>query len=169
MSQQNIDNVVIRRAEPEDFRELQRIHEQPRATWGTLQLPYPSAQNWRKRLEKQVGDHYALVACARDLIVGSLGLVVPERSPRRAHVGSIGMVVHDQWQGQGIGTALLKAAVELADRWLNLRRLELTAFVDNDVALRLYKKFGFEIEGLLRRYAFRDGAYVDAYTLARLR
>jgi putative acetyltransferase len=77
--------------------------------------------------------------------------------------------VHDQWQGQGIGTALLKAAVELADRWLNLRRLELTAFVDNDVALRLYKKFGFEIEGLLRRYAFRDGAYVDAYTLARLR
>jgi len=77
--------------------------------------------------------------------------------------------VHDQWQGKGIGTALLKAAVELADRWLNLSRLELTAFVDNDVALRLYKKFGFEIEGLLRRYAFRDGSYVDAYTLARLR
>jgi len=169
MSNEKIDNFVIRRAEPADFRELQRIHELPRATLSPLQLPYPSAQSWRKRLENRVGDHYALVACARDLIVGSLGLVVPERSPRRAHVGSIGMVVHDQWQGKGIGTALLKAAVELADRWLNLSRLELTAFVDNDVALRLYKKFGFEIEGLLRRYAFRDGSYVDAYTLARLR
>jgi putative acetyltransferase len=169
MSQENVESFVIRRAEPEDFRGLQRIHEQPRAIWGTLQLPYPSAQTWRQRLERQVGGHYALVACARDLIVGSLGLAVQERSPRRAHVGTIGMAVHDQWQSRGIGTALLKAALELADRWLNLRRLELTAFVDNEAALRLYKKFGFEVEGLLRRYAFRDGVFVDAYALARLR
>ena len=169
MSQENVENFLIRRAEPDDFRALQRIHEQPRAIWGTLQLPYPSAQTWRQRLEQAVGGHYTLVACAREAIVGSLGLSVPERSPRRAHVATIGLAVHDQWQGRGIGTALLKAAVELADRWLNLRRLELIAFVDNDAALRLYKKFGFEIEGLLRRYAFRDGAFVDAYTLARLR
>ena len=87
MRQEEIDNFVIRRAEPEDFRALQLIHEQPRAIWGTLQLPYPSAQTWRQRLEKRIGDHYALVACARDLIVGSLGLAVPEKSPRRAHAG----------------------------------------------------------------------------------
>lgn len=169
MSQEKVENFVIRRAEPEDFRDLQRIHEQPRAIWGTLQMPYPSAQTWRQRLEQAVGGHYTLVACARDSIVGSLGLSVQERSPRRAHVATIGMAVHDQWRGRGIGSALLKAAIELADRWLNLRRLELTAFVDNEAALRLYKKFGFEVEGLLRRYAYRDGAFVDAYTLARLR
>jgi putative acetyltransferase len=169
MSQQKIDNFVIRRAEPDDFRGLQRIHEQPRAIWGTLQLPYPSAQAWRQRLEQQAGNHYGLVACASDVIVGSLGLVVHERSPRRAHAGEIGLAVHDQWQGRGIGSALLEAALQLADRWLNLRRLELTAYVDNEPALRLYKRFGFEVEGLLRRYAFRDGVFVDAYALARLR
>jgi L-phenylalanine/L-methionine N-acetyltransferase len=169
MSEQNVETIVIRRVEPEDFRELQRIHEQPRVILGTLQLPYPSAQMWRQRLEQRSGNHYGLVACVRDRLVGSLALVVPERSPRRSHVGEIGMAVHDQWQGQGIGSALFKAAVELADRWLNLRRLELIAFTDNERALGLYKKFGFEIEGLLRRYAFRDGAFVDAYLLARLR
>jgi L-phenylalanine/L-methionine N-acetyltransferase len=169
MSTEKIDNIVIRRIEPEDFRGLQRINEQPLAVYGTLQVPYPSAQTWRQRLEHQTGNHYGLVACVRDTIVGSLGLAVPERSPRRAHVGEIGLAVHDQWHGRGIGTALVRAAVDLADRWLNLRRLELTSYTDNDRALGLYKKFGFEIEGLLRRYAFRDGAFVDAYLLARLR
>jgi putative acetyltransferase len=52
----------------------------------------------------------------------------------------------------------VKAAIELADRWLNLRRLELVAYTDNERALGLYKKFGFEVEGLLRRHSFRDGA-----------
>lgn len=169
MSDQNIEQIVIRRSEPEDFRGLQRLHEQPLAIFGTLQLPYPSAQTWRQRLEQQSGNHYGLVACVRDTIVGSLGLVVPERTPRRSHVGEIGLAVHDQWQGRGIGTALVRAAVDLADRWLNLKRLELATYTDNERALRLYKKFGFEVEGLLRRYAFRDGAFVDAYFLARLR
>ncbi len=36
-------------------------------------------------------------------------------------------------------------------------------------AVRLYKKFGFEMEGTLRRYAFRDGTHADAYAMARLR
>lgn len=167
MSSQDIANIVIRRAEPEDYRGLQRIHGLPRAVWGTLRLPYPSAQSWRQRLEKQSGNHYGLVACVNDEIVGSLGLVVAER--RRSHAAELGMAVADGWQGRGIGSALLQAALELADRWLNVRRLELTVYADNAIAIRLYKKFGFEVEGLLRRYAFRDGAFVDSYAMARLR
>ena len=34
--------------------------------------------------------------------------------------------------------------------------------------MKLYRKFGFEIEGTHRKYAFRDGAYVDAHTMARV-
>ncbi len=35
-------------------------------------------------------------------------------------------------------------------------------------ALHLYEKFGFVIEGTLKKYAFRAGSYVDAYTMARI-
>jgi len=37
------------------------------------------------------------------------------------------------------------------------------------MAIALYEKFGFEVEGTHRRYAFRNGEYVDAYSMARLR
>jgi len=41
-------------------------------------------------------------------------------------------------------------------------------YVDNVPAISLYKKFGFETEGTLKKYAFRAGKYVDAYTMARI-
>lgn len=63
---------------------------------------------------------------------------------------------------------MLSAAVDLADNWLNLKRLELTVYVDNDPAINLYKKFGFIIEGESALYAFRNGEYVSVYHMARL-
>jgi L-phenylalanine/L-methionine N-acetyltransferase len=52
---------------------------------------------------------------------------------------------------------------------LNLERLELDVYTDNEPAVRLYAKFGFVIEGTLSRFAFRDGRYADVYAMARLR
>ncbi len=79
------------------------------------------------------------------------------------------MAVHAQWQGKGIGTALMEAVINLTEQWLNISRLELTVFTDNEAAVGLYKKFGFEIEGTLRTFAFRDGQFADTYMMARLR
>jgi putative acetyltransferase len=59
--------------------------------------------------------------------------------------------------------------VDLADNWLNVRRIELTVFTDNAAAIHLYEKHGFVIEGTNRQYAFRDGQYADVYTMARLK
>ncbi|KPY48289.1 GCN5-related N-acetyltransferase [Pseudomonas viridiflava] len=52
---------------------------------------------------------------------------------------------------------------------MNLRRVELTVYADNEAAIGLYQKFSFETEGRLRQYAIRDGMMVDALTMARLR
>jgi L-phenylalanine/L-methionine N-acetyltransferase len=79
------------------------------------------------------------------------------------------MMVRDDWQGKGVGKALMQAVIDLADKWLNLTRIELTVFTDNESAIALYRKFGFETEGALRKYAFRDGEFVDAYAMARVK
>jgi putative acetyltransferase len=161
--------IEIRHAEPGDLEAIHQIYTQPRVVWGTQQLPYSSVEGQRKRLSEPEDGSFALVACVDGQVVGHLKLRTYPHSPRRKHVGGIGMGVHDDWQGKGVGTALMNAAVDLADRWLNLSRLDLSVFVDNEAAIRLYEKFGFEIEGRLRQAVFRDGRYIDIYVMARLK
>jgi len=162
-------NIEIRRAEPGDYKAVQQVHAQPNALRGTLQLPFPSEEMWKKRLEGIGDERYALVACVEGEIVAMGGLDLFPKSPRRRHVGHIGLAVHDDWQSKGVGTALMKALIDLADKWLNLSRLELTVFADNEPAVKLYKKLGFVVEGTHKKYAFRDGEYVDCYAMARVR
>lgn len=63
---------------------------------------------------------------------------------------------------------MLQAALDLADNWLGLRRIELHVHADNERAIALYRKFGFEAEGTHRAYAIRNGVYVDSLSMARL-
>lgn len=162
-------NISIRRTEPSDYEAVQKIFTGPKAIWGTLQLPFPSVEIWRKRLAEPPEGMFGLVACVEQEIAGQLNIHTFPNHPRRRHVGQIGMAVRDDYQGQGVGTALMQAAVDLADNWLNLLRLELMVFPDNVPAMRLYKKFGFVIEGTFVRYAYRDGQYVDTCAMARFK
>ena len=161
--------ITIRRTEPSDAEAVAKIFSGPKVIWGTLQIPYPSIEMWRKRLAEPPEGFYSLVASTDGEVVGTLGLSTHPNRPRRRHVGSIGMAVCDDWQGKGVGSALMQAAVDLADKWLNLSRLELEVYVDNEPAIRLYKKIGFQIEGTGIKADFRDGEYVDIYMMARLR
>ena len=81
----------------------------------------------------------------------------------------VGIMVHRDWQGRGVGRALMEAALDVADNWLMLTRVELTVFTDNARAIGLYKSLGFEIEGTKRMGAIRNGEYADEYYMARLR
>jgi putative acetyltransferase len=162
-------NIEIRRAEPGDYKAAQQVHAHPNTVRGTLQLPFPSEEMWKKRLEAAPEDMHVLVACVDGELVamGSINLFTKQH--RRKHAGYVGLAVHDKWQSKGIGTALMEALIDLAENWLNLTRLELTVFVDNEAAIKLYKKLGFEIEGTHRKFAFRDGEYADGHTMARVR
>jgi putative acetyltransferase len=162
------DDVLVRALELEDIPAIAEVLGQPRAIWGTLQLPYTSVEARQKRHLATPAGHTLLVAAIEGKVVGTAGLH-PAENRRRAHAASVGMAVHDAYAGRGVGGALLAALLEQADRWLNFKRVELTVWVDNQRAIALYERAGFEREGLLRAYAWRDGAYVDAISMARLR
>ena len=74
------------------YEAIHRIYTQPKVVWGTLQLPFSSAEERRKRLKHPPEGVYTLVACVDGEVIGHLALGT---SPSREHVGSFGMGVHD--------------------------------------------------------------------------
>jgi putative acetyltransferase len=163
-----MSDIQIRAIEPSDLPDLTEAWSQPRFIWGTLQLPYTGLDARQKRHAGASPNTVHLVAVIGGKAIGSAALI-PAENRRRAHSASVGMGVHDAYAGRGAGRALLAALLDQADRWLNLRRVELTVWTDNHRAIALYERAGFEREGVLRDYAFRDGAYVDALTMARIK
>lgn len=162
------EDIVIRAQEPEDLAALAEVYNQPRVVWGTLQTPFTGVAQRRERYGSPPESHSRLVAVIGGKVIGSAGLH-PGRHRRRQHAAELGMGVHDAYAGHGVGRALMAAVIDLADNWLAYRRLELTVWTDNDRAIRLYESFGFEREGVHRAYAWREGGYVDALAMARLR
>jgi len=163
--------IVIRRPRPEDAAAVAATMGDPSVLAGLLQLPYPTDAMWKKRIEEMpAGPSSAelfIVAERGGVVVGNAGAHPPVHV-RRRHTAGIGMAVAPHAQRQGVGTALMAALIDWGDNWAQLLRLELTVYTDNDAAIALYRKFGFDIEGTHRAYALRNGAYVDALCMARL-
>lgn len=161
-------HVTVRGGSRDDWEAHHAIWSQPSVIWGTLQMPLASADWNRIRVQDRRPDNFWLLVAEVDgKVVGTSGVQFGERN--RSHTGRVGMMVDTMHQGKGVGSALMSAAVDLAENWMGLTRIQLEVYPDNIPGIALYEKFGFEREGVLRGFAFRDGEYVDVIVMARLK
>lgn len=159
--------MMIRPIRQEDLPDIHHSVTQPRAIWGTAHLPSITQARFASFFGQDPHVH-AFVAEVDGKAVGNISLRCPTVSGRR-HAAEVVMYVHDAYQGRGIGSALMAKCLDLADNWLMLERVELDVYPDNEPAVRLYHKFGFEPEGTFRKAILRDGAHMDLLAMARLR
>jgi putative acetyltransferase len=163
--------IAIRRARPDDAAAIARMMAEPAVYPGLMQMPYASEEAHRTRLIESLAPgklDLSLVAERAGEIVGSAGLHPVGPAVRRRHAMTLGISVVTEAQGQGVGSALMQAMCDYADRWMGVLRIELTVYADNARAIALYRKFGFATEGCHRGYALRDGHYADALAMARI-
>lgn len=165
------EGLTLRRPRPDDARAHAELLGHPGVQPSLLQVPYTSELVWHERFSKVPDTNSGelqLLAFDGDRLLGSAGLHAAGPQVRRRHAMALGIGVHPDAHGRGVGSVLMDALLRQADDWLGVLRIELTVFADNARAIRLYERFGFEHEGRLRAFALRDGRYVDALTMARL-
>ncbi|PLV56706.1 GNAT family N-acetyltransferase [Thermotoga sp. SG1] len=85
---------------------------------------------------------------------------------RTRHVGELGISVKRRYWGLGIGTAMMTCAIEWA-RENGFKRIQLEVLKSNERAIGLYRKLGFEVEGVKKRAVRKDdGSYEDVLIMA---
>jgi putative acetyltransferase len=128
------------------------------------QTPWATAERVREQIGKPA---CSLVALTQGHVVGYASLAV-QPVLRRRHAASLAIFVAPEWQGRGVGSALLAALIEWADGWAGLLRIEVDVPTQSAAAAKLLAKFGFEREGTQRAALLQDGAFVDMHSMARL-
>lgn len=90
----------------------------------------------------------------------------PMSNPRQKHRAGLGMGLLPAYRGKGIGSLLLESVIKKAKEF-GLEKVELHVYTDNDPAIALYKKYGFEEEGVIKKYRKLDGKYFDCLSMAK--
>src|SRR5216683_5750616 len=109
------------------------------------------ASTIRKHLES--GD-LSLVAEAEGKVIAQITCIVDYSYAITRHTAVLGMSVDRNYRNQSLGTRLMERAIEWSQE-RGIVRLELEVYTDNGIAIHLYEKFGFEIEGRKRLYAYQ--------------
>jgi ribosomal protein S18 acetylase RimI-like enzyme len=130
-------------------------------------LEAPPLESMRAFVLNNIKQGYPqLVAVSAGQLVGWCD-VVPKPRPIYAHVGVLGMGLLPEFRGQGLGDRLIRQTLAAA-RAFGLNRVELSVRENNAGAIALYKRVGFEIEGLQRNATRVDGAYENVVLMAIL-
>jgi RimJ/RimL family protein N-acetyltransferase len=132
--------------------------------WIASEPPVDVAAFARRVREMLAAGDTLFVVDDSGLILGTAGL----HATRVNGVVSLGMSIVPAIRGRGWGRTLLQAAVDHA-RGTQMHKIELEVWPDNERAIALYERFGFEVEGIRRdHYRRRDGSLRSAQLMALL-
>lgn len=99
--------------------------------------------------------------------IGGAGFAKIDGRNRSAEVGLF-VGLPELWD-QGLGRDILKTLVRFGFEQLNLNRIYLRVFAENNRAVHLYEKVGFQHEGRWRQAEYRHGCYHDMLWMSILR
>jgi ribosomal protein S18 acetylase RimI-like enzyme len=127
-------------------------------------------ESWMAHLD--YGSLLPVVAIAEDRVTGkpriaALATLGFQSGESRKHRAEFDVIVHDDYQDRGLGTALTRHMLDVA-REKGLKKVFLKTNTDNERAIHVYEKLGFKIEGrlIMEHYHYLTQQYGDDYRMA---
>ena len=156
---------MIRRMTHQDFDFIYGLYMHPQMNKYLLYEPMPETEFmpiFDDLLQKEVIYIFENSGSA----AGKFKLVpCTYRSSHVAYLG--GLAIHPSHSGKGLGSLMMKEILEYAKK-TGMLRVELSAAVINEKAIRLYEKAGFQKEGILRKYTHlkMENQFLDEVMMA---
>ena len=159
-------NLVMEELKPEDAEDLLRYVKQIGGESGNLSfgaegLPF-SAEDERKYIQSVSDSKNSVMLAAKDMgkIIGDCNIAGLAR--RFSHRGELGITVARDYWNKGVGSALLRKALGIAQNRLGLEVVSLEVRSDNAAAIHLYQKFGFRYMGTYEKFFKMGREYFSA-------
>jgi RimJ/RimL family protein N-acetyltransferase len=166
-------NIQIRQANIDDAENLLNYFKKVGSETGFLMvnesgigLTIEEEIEFLKQYQYPIRGLYILAINDENTIVGQSAItqMYPHRE-KSSHVYRIGMCVLKDYWGRGIASKMMEELINHAKN-IGCIRLELHVRTDNNMAIKLYKKFGFEIEGEMKRMMKIGNEYFDEYIMS---
>jgi L-amino acid N-acyltransferase YncA len=153
----------IRELREEDWPAVRAIFEQGIATKNaTFESEAPSWESW----DRSQLDGHRYVAVEQERVVGWVAAHPVSSRPCYAGVVEHSVYVHDDWQGKGIGRALLERLFQSTEE-AGIWTIQTGIFPENEASLALHEKCGFRVVGTQERLGKLDGVWRDVVVLER--
>jgi ribosomal protein S18 acetylase RimI-like enzyme len=127
----------------------------------------PPLEHMRAFVMQNIANHVPQVVAKEQQCVVGWCDILPEWHHTLRHCGALGMGLLPEYRGRGLGRRLLESCVARA-KDAGITRVTLEARADNERALHLYERAGFQHEGVRRNGMRVDGRYVNTIAMALL-
>ena len=165
-------NLEIRKPKIEDAEsiiehKIKVTKENPDTLATAIENQEPDLEDQINKI-KNIGENdLKLVALDGDTVIGIINMFHDKRHKFR-HIAQFGISVQHKYAGHGIGSKLIEEVVQFSKENEHIEKLILTVFGNNDGAIRLYERFGFEREATLKdQVKLNNDSYTDLIYMSK--
>ncbi|ONN28029.1 GCN5 family acetyltransferase [Thermosipho affectus] len=157
------------------FNEINKLYEFRKSVLSETKFLVTSLEelmdfkSFKKYVEFYIENELRKIFIAKleNKIIGEIDIMIHERK-RMRHVAEYGISVLREFRGMGIG----KKLIQIAEEWVfknGVKRIQLEVIESNLIAINLYIKLGYKIEGRKKKAVNLDGNYVDLLIMAKVK